>query len=86
MEQGEIQTIYDELVESFEINFKLQRVDGIAHSGMMLGQLLIMCGQSEDARILLKHSATAFEILQNPQQAQKIRNLLKQIEDVPYED
>ena len=81
LEAGEMQTIYEELAESFAINLKLQRADGIAFVGLILGQILAMGGHSDDAIAVLEQSAAAFEKLQKPEQAKGVRNLQKEIRE-----
>jgi len=79
LKRGEIQTIYEELAESFDINTKLQQIDGIAYSGKMLGKILMIAGLSEEARIPLERSAAAFETLQRSWEAKEVRSLLKSL-------
>jgi tetratricopeptide (TPR) repeat protein len=79
--QGEAQTIVDELAESFAINKKLQRADGIAFVGWLLGQVLAIAGHTEDALAVLDQSAIAFEKLRQPEQAARIRALQQRIRE-----
>jgi hypothetical protein len=53
--------IHDELAEAFEINLKLQRPDGVGAVGLLLGQVLAMGGQREQAVEVLRAAVAAFE-------------------------
>ena len=79
IESGELQTIYEELSESFGIYLKLQRVDGVAYSGMLLGQVLAVGGMTDEALQVLDQSAAAFEKLQFTKQVETVRDLQKRI-------
>jgi tetratricopeptide (TPR) repeat protein len=79
LEQGEGQTIYNELAESFVLLTKLQRVDGIAVVGSLLGQFLAAAGHRDDALAVLEQSATAFERIGQLNQATDIRQLQDKI-------
>jgi tetratricopeptide (TPR) repeat protein len=79
LESGESQPIADELGESFAINQKLQRADGIAISGHLLGQVLAMGGLTEQALEVLDVSAGAFEKLGMQDQVGEVRQLQEQI-------
>ncbi len=79
LEKGEAQTIYEELAESFTLFKKLQRVDGIAHSGVLLGQVLAGGGHIDDALSVLAESAAAFEKIGVADQAAQIRTMQETI-------
>jgi hypothetical protein len=79
VERGEIQEIYEELAESFALFLKIQRLDGIAYAGMLLGQVLAIGGNSEEALKILDESAAAFEKLQLSKQAKSVRELQETI-------
>ena len=79
LKQEDAQTIYDELAESFAIWQKLQRADGVAIAGWMLGQILAMGSQPDEALTVLDQSAMAFERMQQTPQAEKVRDLQRQI-------
>ena len=81
-EKGDIQTIYEELSESFAINLKLQRPDGIAHAGILLGQVLAMGGLHDEAIKVLDLSAAAFEKIERPRDAAQVRELQRQIKEM----
>ena len=81
LEQGEAQTIYEELTESFEIYQRLQRVDGVAAVGLALGQVLAMGRHPDEALTVLDDSATAFEKLQRTQEAKDVRELQQRIRE-----
>ncbi|HEX6202902.1 MAG TPA: hypothetical protein VF100_07865, partial [Thermoanaerobaculia bacterium] len=79
LEKGEAQLIYDELAESFRLNKKLQRVDGIAFSGSFLGQVLARAGHREEALSVLADSASAFEKMGREEEATQVRALREEI-------
>jgi hypothetical protein len=80
IEKGEEETIFKELAESFAINKKLQRPDGIAMTGLLLGQFLAARGQTDDAVKVLDDSAAAFEKLGMTAKAAEAIELKKQIQ------
>jgi len=53
------QAAFPRLVESFQINGRLQRPDGTAVVGITLGQMLIAAGQADQARQVLGDSLAA---------------------------
>jgi tetratricopeptide (TPR) repeat protein len=79
--EEEAQTIYEELLESFATFSEIQRMDGIAYVGRMLGQVLVMAKIFDDAYRVLDQSAAAFKKLRQPRQAEEIRNLQKQVKE-----
>jgi len=62
-ERGEIQTIYEELQEAFDINKHLQRPDGVGAVGMLLAQVLAMGGLKDEALAVLQEARAGFELL-----------------------
>ncbi|MGE0680185.1 MAG: CHAT domain-containing protein [Candidatus Binatia bacterium] len=78
--QSELQTIYEELAESFAIYQKIQRIDGIAVVGQLLGQILAMGGLRDEALTVLEQSARAYEKMQQTSQAEQVRALLRHVE------
>jgi tetratricopeptide (TPR) repeat protein len=81
LEQDEVQTILEELAESFVIYRKLQRTDGIAVVGELFGQVLSMVCHPDRALEVLDQSAAAFERLRQPQQAARVRQLQQSIRE-----
>lgn len=81
LEQGEAQTIHDELAESFALLQQLQRVDGIATVGALLGQVLAMAGARAEAVAVLAQSAMAFERLGQDASAAQMRALADSLSD-----
>jgi len=75
LQGDEGQTIIDELAESFTLFRKLQRVDGIAIVGSLLGQVLAAVGLRKEALTVLDHAAAAFDRLQQAAQAAQLRAL-----------
>lgn len=74
-EAGEAQTIHDELAESYSISLRLGCAGGIATVGTLYGQMLAGCGETEDGLLALEASATAYDTLQRPQDAAKVREI-----------
>ena len=64
------------LIESFQINGRLQRPDGIAAVGVLLGQLLLAAGQAEDGRQVLEISLAAATKIGWTDTIQEINGLL----------
>jgi hypothetical protein len=81
LQQGEGQVIQDELAESFMLFQQLQRVDGIAIAGALLGQVLAAAGARGDAISVLDVSAAAFDRIGHNEQAAQIRALAVSIAD-----
>jgi tetratricopeptide (TPR) repeat protein len=79
LQQGEGQLIYDELAESFMLFQRLQRVDGLALAGALLGQVLAAAGAQGDATSVLEVSAAAFDRMGHNEQAAQIRALAASI-------
>ena len=71
----ERETIVEELVESFDLLKQLQRAEGIAAVGSLLGALLA-AGSPEEAVRVLEESAAAFERLGDHEQAEQIGGLI----------
>ena len=78
-EQGEAQTIINELAESFKLNKRLQRGHGIAASGYLLGYVLAKAGRKDEALTVLAEAAAAFDRLQLADKAAEIRDLQEKI-------
>ena len=79
LEAGEAHVIVDELAESFALWKKLQRVDGIAMAGFLLGQVLAGGGPAGEALAVLDESAAAFDKLGRAEHAAQVRTLQAQI-------
>jgi len=62
-QRGEIQSIYEELQEAFDINKHLQRPDGVGAVGVLLAQVLAMGGHKDEALAVLQDARSAFELL-----------------------
>jgi phosphopentomutase len=78
--QEDKERIVEDLKRSFELNCQLRRVDGIAFAGSLFGQLLVKGGLVNEAITVLEKAATAFEGLQQPDQAAKIREQVDQLQ------
>ncbi len=59
--QGEIQTIFEELNAAFKIFEHLENPDGIGAVGTLLAQILAMGSHIEEALIVLDKAERAFE-------------------------
>jgi tetratricopeptide (TPR) repeat protein len=81
LSQSDVQTIYEELAESFTISCQLQHVDAIAAVGNLLGQILAMSGLQDEAITVLQQSASAFDKMQLQPRAEQVRNLIQQIQE-----
>jgi tetratricopeptide (TPR) repeat protein len=78
-EKGEIETIFEELSEAYDISLKLQRPDGIGATGMLLGQVLAVGGHPEEAVNVLTTAAAAFDKIGQAESAAQCRALIEQI-------
>ena len=67
------------LAESFALNMKLQRADGIAFAGSLLGQVLARAGDVEEALSVLDQSAAAFDQIGRADEAARVRELQETI-------
>ena len=79
--QADAQRIAEELKRSFELLCQLERVDGIASVGSLFGHLLARSGFVNEALPVLEKAAAAFELLQEPDQAAKLRELVNKLQD-----
>jgi hypothetical protein len=77
--QGEAQTIFDQLAESFTLTKKPQRADFIAAVGGVLGQVLAAAGEAEEALKVLDDSTAACDKLGLTDQADQVRRLQEQV-------
>jgi tetratricopeptide (TPR) repeat protein len=73
VQPGELQLILDELAESFGLLQRLQRVDGIAVVGGLLGVILSKTEAPTEAVPVLNQAAEAFERLGDDEQARRLR-------------
>jgi len=80
MQQENWQAAFDHLSESYAINLKLGRLDGICMVGLSLGQLLCMAGQKEEGLKLLRRSASGFRQLGWPNYPEQVEALIRRIE------
>ena len=78
-EKGDIQTIFDELSEAFQISLKLQRPDFIGTAGTLLGQILALGGHSNEAVEVIETAAVALEKIGQADNAAHCRRLIAQI-------
>jgi hypothetical protein len=79
--QADAQRIAEELKRSFELLCQLERVDGIACVGSLFGHLLVRSGFVNEALPVLEKAGAAFELLQEPDQAAKLRELVNKLQD-----
>lgn len=80
LQSNDRQSIFDDLRASFEISLKLQDPSAIAYQGWLLGQVMAAGGLREDAVEVLEIAASAFEQLQQPESAGRIREFKNKIE------
>jgi hypothetical protein len=78
-EKGDIQTVFEELNEAFQITLKLQRPDGIGAVGNLLGQILALGGHTDEAVNVLETAAAAFGKIGQADSAAQCRQLIAQI-------
>ena len=75
LEKGEAATIIQELADSYTLNRKVQRMDGVAVVGGLLGRLLLYT-KAPEAAVVLDQAAAAYERLGNAAEAGKLRALI----------
>jgi tetratricopeptide (TPR) repeat protein len=73
--QVDAQNILEELKRSFELICQLKNVHGIAIVGSLYGKHLKKCGFLNESLTVLEKAAAAFELLQKPEKAAKLRVL-----------
>jgi hypothetical protein len=74
-----IQDALPRIVEAYEIVSKLERAEGIAAIGTVLGQILAANDQPEDARLVLQRSAEMFLKLGQEKHARAAEDLIRQL-------
>lgn len=80
-QSGGIQQIYEDLAESFGINLKLGRPDGISVVGVLLAQVLTMGGQKDQALQILEHVESAYNKLGDAKGLAHISQLREMVND-----
>jgi tetratricopeptide (TPR) repeat protein len=78
-EKGDIQIVFEELIEAFEISDKLQRPDAIGPVGNLLGQVLALGGHPDEAVNILETAGAAFAKIGQADGAAQCRQLIAQI-------
>jgi hypothetical protein len=73
--------IIQELSESFGLYSNLQRAEGIAVVGFLLGQLLAPSDPVDETLWILDQSAAAFERLKQADQANQVRELQQKLRE-----
>jgi len=79
--QVDAQNILEELKRSFELICQLKHVDAIAVVGSLFGKQLMKGGFVNEAITVLEKAADAFEVLQKPDKAAKLRELVDKLQD-----
>ncbi|ALJ39378.1 MULTISPECIES: CHAT domain-containing protein [Azospirillum] len=73
LEKREVETIIEELTESFALFDQLERVDAIGAVGALFGQVLAMAGRTDEALRVLDEAAAAFAKIQHDQGVEHVR-------------
>ncbi len=79
--KDEYKLILKELSESFSINKRIKRADGIAAVGMLYGKVLAATGHSDQALNIFAESLAAFDKLGKAEQVQYVRTLIEEIKE-----
>ncbi len=79
LQRESVQTAFDYLSESYAINLKLGRLDGICMVGIDLGQLLCISGNTETGLEILERSRSGFLKLGQENLAQQTQQLMDMI-------
>ncbi|MFN7953007.1 MAG: tetratricopeptide repeat protein [bacterium] len=77
------QEAFDHLSDSYRINQKLDRLDGITFVGVDLGQLLHAAGELDEALAVLTRSRDGFVRLGHPDLAQKTQDVIDELFGAP---
>lgn len=67
--------------QSFGTRLKMRNVNGVAHAGNLLRQVLDLVGARGRALEVLNVAARAFDALQQPGRTREIRQLISQIKE-----
>jgi len=81
--QHKLQDAFAHLAESYAINLKLGRLDGICMVGLDLGQFLCMSGQREQGLAVLARSRDGFQKLGREREARQTLALLDRLSPPP---
>lgn len=73
------QEAFDHLSDSYRINQKLDRLDGLTFVGVDLGQLLHAAGETDEALAVLTRSRDGFVRLGLPDLAQKTQDVIDEL-------
>lgn len=82
-ERRPIHEIAEHLLESYKLNLKLGRLEGVCFVGAALGQVLVATGQPDDARVVLERSRDGFVKLGLPDLAAQVQALLDRLSVPP---
>ena len=81
LQKDEGQKAYEYLAESYQINLKLGRLDGICFVGMDLGGLLCQANQKEEGLRILERSQEGFEKLGQNELSEQVKELINQVKN-----
>jgi len=77
LQKDSVQEAYEHLVQSYNINLKLGRLDGICYVGLDLGQLLCQANQKEKGIEILERSRDGFRKLGQTQMADYVQQIIQ---------
>ncbi|NIM11663.1 MAG: tetratricopeptide repeat protein, partial [Candidatus Aminicenantes bacterium] len=77
LQRESFETAFQYLTESYAINLKLGRLDGICFVGLYLGQLLCKAGQTEQGLKILERSRDGFRKLGWKEDAAQAQELIE---------
>lgn len=77
--EGDVEAAHPRLAESWKINSKIGRIDGIAHVGALWGQVLAAAGQTAEALEVLGTSEAAFRRIGWTQPADQVAGVIAQL-------
>ncbi len=75
-----LREILGNIRQSFDMLIQIDRVDGIAFVGELLGQILDVRGEKQEAMAVLEKSEAAFRLIQMEEKAQQVHEMIQQIQ------
>jgi len=80
LQEQHFQQAFERLADSYAINFKLGRLDGICRVGLDFGRLLCAAGRREEGLAVLERSRDGFAQLGQSEHARYVQSIIKEIQ------
>jgi hypothetical protein len=78
LHEQHFQQAFERLADSYAINLKLGRLDGICYVGLDFGQLLCAAGQREEGLAVLERSRDGFAQLGRSEKARYVQSIINE--------